>query len=81
MNYGAVRIILEKAISSPAELNLPELDEAIRWVEDRGTDQKVYSSQFEAAAVEMRLARRRLANGEFKQAAEAAQRVLTLIGS
>ena len=37
MNYGAVKIILEKAISSPAEVELTELDEAIRWVEDKGT--------------------------------------------
>ena len=61
MDYGTVRIILEKAISSPAQVELPKLDGAIQWVEDRGTirrldrgaDRNVYS-QFEAAAVEMR---------------------------
>ena len=37
MNYGAVKTILEKAISSPAQVEVTELDEAIRWVEDRGT--------------------------------------------
>ena len=59
MDYGTVRVILKGAISSPAEVDLPALDEAIRWVEDRGTirrldrgaDQNAYSSQFEAAAV------------------------------
>ena len=68
MNYGAVRIILEKVISSPTEVELPELDEAIRWVEDRGTirrldrgaDRDVRSQQFDAAAVEMRVLRRQL---------------------
>jgi len=34
MNYGAVKFILEKAISSPAEGELAELDEAVRWVEE-----------------------------------------------
>lgn len=33
MNYGAVKIILEKVIASAAEVELPEL--AIEWVEDR----------------------------------------------
>ena len=73
MDYGTVRIILEKATSSPANVELPELDEAIRWVEeratirrlDRGTDRDVYSSQFEAAAVEMRVLRQLLAHGWF----------------
>jgi hypothetical protein len=37
MKYRAVRIILEKAFSSPAEVELTELDEAIGCVEDRGT--------------------------------------------
>jgi hypothetical protein len=49
------------------------LDEAIRWVEDKGTirrldkgaDQNPYSSQFETAAVEMRVLRRLLADSEF----------------
>jgi hypothetical protein len=89
MNYGTVRIILEKVISSPAEVELPELDEAIRWVEDRGSvrrldrgaDANVYSSQFEVAAAEMRKLRRLLAHSEFIGATESAQRVLTLIGS
>ena len=89
MDYGAVKIILEKAISSPAELELPELDEAIRWVEDKGTvrrldrgaDQNVYSSQFEAAAVEMRVLRRQLGGGQYASATASAQRVLTLLSS
>jgi hypothetical protein len=37
MNHGTVRIILEKVISSPANVNLSNFDEAIRWVEGRGT--------------------------------------------
>ena len=49
MNYGMVRTILNGAISSPAEADLPTLDEAIRWLEcggtilqlDRGTDRDV----------------------------------------
>jgi len=89
MNYGAVRIILEKVISSPTEVELPELDEAIRWVEDRGTirrldrgaDRDVRSEQFDAAAVEMRVLRRQLTSGEYASAAASAQRVLTLLGS
>ena len=89
MNYGMVRIILEKAISSPAQVDLPELDEAIQWVEekgtirrlDRGADRNVYSSQFEAAAVEMRVLRRLLTRSEFASATESAQRALTLLGS
>jgi hypothetical protein len=89
MNYGAVKIILEKAISSPAEVELTELDEAIRWVEDRGTvrrldrgaDRDLYSSQFDAAAVEMRVLRRQLTSGEYAGATASAQRVLTLLGS
>ena len=71
MNYGAVKIILEKAISSPAEVELTELDGAIRWVEDRGTvrrldkgaDRDMYSQQFDAAAVEMRVLRQQLTAG------------------
>ena len=89
MDYGTVRIILEKAVSSPANVDLPELDEAIRWVEDKGTvkrldsgaDQNVYSSHFDAAAVEMRVLRRQLAGGQYAGATASAQRVLTLIGS
>jgi hypothetical protein len=30
MGYGTVRTILEKTISSPAEVDLPELDDAIQ---------------------------------------------------
>lgn len=89
MNYGAVRIVLEKAVSSPAEVKLPELDEAIRWVEDKGTvkrldrgaAQNVYSSQFEAAAAEMRVLRRQIAGGQYAGATASAQRVLTLLSS
>ena len=83
-----VRGILKGAVSSPAEVDLPTLDEAIRWVEDKGTirrldrgaDQNAYSSQFEVAAVEMRVLRRLLAHSEFIGATESAQRVLTLLG-
>ena len=83
MGYGSVRNILEKAISSPAEVDLPELDDAIQWVEDRGTirrldrgtDRNVYSPQFDAAAVEMRVLRRLLANGQLAGATASAQRV------
>jgi hypothetical protein len=83
-----VRTILKAAISSPAEVDLPTLDEAIRWVEDkgpilqldRGTDRDVYSSQFETAAVEMRGLRRLLAHREFIGATESAQHVLKLLG-
>jgi hypothetical protein len=83
MIYGAVKIILEKAISSPAEVGLAELDEAIRWVEDRGTvrrldrgvDRDAYSSQFDAAAVEMRVLRRQLTSGQFAGATASAKRV------
>jgi hypothetical protein len=88
MDYGMVRTILKRAISSPAEVELPELDEAIRFMEgggrilqlDRGTDRDVYSSQFEAAAIEMRVLRRLLAHREFISATEFAQRVLKLLG-
>jgi hypothetical protein len=89
MNYGEVKIILEKAISSPAEVELAELDEAIRWVEDKGTirrldrgaDRDVYSQQFDAAAVEMRVLRRQLTSGEDSGATASARRVLMLLGS
>ena len=88
VDHATVRKILEKVISSPASINLPEFDEAIRWVErrgstrqlDRGTDRDVYSSQFEAAAVEMRVLRQLLAHGWFSATAESAHRVLTLLG-
>jgi hypothetical protein len=88
MNYSTVRIILEKVISSP-NVDMAELDEAIRWVEDRGTIQRLdrgadpnaYSSRFEAAAVEMRVLGRLLARGDFLKAAESAQRGLTLLAS
>jgi hypothetical protein len=88
VDHATVRKILEKVISSPASINLPEFDEAIRWVErrgttrqlDRGTDRDVYSSQFEAAAVEMRVLRQLLAHGWFSTTAESANRLLTLLG-
>ena len=88
MDHTTVRIILEKVISSPANVNLAEFDEAIQWVEnrgairqlDRGTDRDVYSSQFEAAAFEMRVLRRLLARGWFNGTTESAQRVLRLLG-
>ena len=88
VDHATVRKILEKVTSSPASINLPEFDEAIRWVErrgttrqlDRGTDRDVYSSQFEAAAVEMRVLRQLLAHGWFSATAESAHRVLTLLG-
>ena len=88
MDYGTVRIILEQAISSPAEVDLPKLDEAIRWVEDsgairrldRGAHRNLYSPQFEAAAVEMRVLRQLLAHGWFAGTAESAQSVLRLLG-
>jgi hypothetical protein len=37
VDHATVRNMLEKVISSPANINLPEFDEAIRWVERRGT--------------------------------------------
>ena len=88
MDYGTVRIILEQAISSPAEVDLPKLDEAIRWVEDsgtirrldRGANRNLYRSHFEAAAVEMRVLRQLLAHGWFAGTAESAQSVLRLLG-
>jgi hypothetical protein len=88
MDYGMVRTILKGAVSSPAEVDLPTLDQAIRWVEDGGTirrldsgaDQNAYSSQCEDAAVEMRVLRRLLAHREFISATESAQRVLKLLG-
>jgi len=89
MNYGAVKTILEKAISSPAQVEVTELDEVIRWVEDRGTvrrldrgaDRDAYCQQFDAAAVEMRVLRRQLTSGQYAGATASAQRVLTLLGS
>jgi hypothetical protein len=89
MDYGTVRIILEKAISSAAEVNLLELDDALQWVEDRGTirrldrgaDRNVYSPQFEAAAVEMRVVRRQLISHQYAGATASAKRVLTLLAT
>jgi hypothetical protein len=89
MDYRTVRVILKGAISSPGEVDLAALDEAIRWVEDkatirrldRGVDPNAYSSQFGAAAVEMRVLRRLLAHSEFIGATESAQRVLRLLAS
>jgi hypothetical protein len=88
MNHGTVRIILEKVISSPANVNLPDFDEAIRWVDgtgtirqlDRGTVGGVYSAQFVAAAVEMRVLRQLLARRWFNGTTESAQHVLRLLG-
>ena len=88
MDYGTVRIILEQAISSPAEVDLPKLDEAIRWVEDsgsirrldRGANRNLYRPHCEAAAVEMRVLRQLLAHGWFAGTAESAQSVLRLLG-
>jgi hypothetical protein len=75
-------------ISSPAEVELPKLDEAIRWVEDRGSvrrldrgDANVSSSQFEAAAAQMRVLRRQLTSVSYDDTTASAQRVLTLMGS
>ena len=89
MDYATVRIALEKVISAPAEVELPELDEAIRWVEDRGSvrrldkgaDANVYSSQFEAAAAEMRVLRRQLMNSQYAGATASAKRVLELLAT
>ena len=47
----------------------------------RGVDPNAYSSQFEAAAVEMRVLRRLLVHSEFIGATESARRVLKLLGS
>ena len=88
MDYRTVRSILTGAVSSPAEVDGPALDEAIRWVEERGTirrldrgaDRSAYSPQFEAAAVEMRVLRRLVAHSEFVGATESAQRALRILG-
>jgi hypothetical protein len=88
MNHRTVKIILEKVLSSPANVSLPDFDEAIRWVEgrgtilllDRGTHRGLYTSQFVAAAVEMRMLRQLLAHGWFRGTTESAQRVLGLLG-
>ena len=87
MTHGTVRIILEKVISSPANVNLPDFDEAIRWVDargtirqlDMGTDGGVYSAQCVAAAVEMRVLRQLLSRGWFNGTTESAQHVLSLL--
>jgi hypothetical protein len=88
MNHRTVKIILEKVLSSPANVSLPDFDEAIRWVEgrgtilllDRGTHRGLYTSQFVAAALEMRVLRQLLAHGWFRGTTESAQRVLGLLG-
>jgi len=88
MDYRTVTILLEQAISSPAEVDLPKLDEAIRWVEnsgtirrlDRGANRNLYRPHSEAAAVEMRVLRQLLAHGWFAGTAESAQSVLRLLG-
>ena len=60
MNYGAVKTILEKAISSPAQVEVTELDEAIRWVEDRGTIRRLdRGADRDATATNQRSVRRR----------------------
>jgi hypothetical protein len=74
MNYGAVKIILEKAIFSPEDRG------TVRRL-DRGADRGVYSQQFDAAAVEMRVLRRQLNSGQYTGATASAQRVLTLLSS
>ena len=43
------------------------------------SERDLYSSQFDAAAVEMRLLRRQLASGQFADAVASAQRVPTLL--
>ena len=88
MDYGTVRIILEEAIFSPVEVDLPKLDEAIRWLEDsgtirrldRGANPNLYGPHFEAAAVEMKVLRQLLAHGWFAATAESAKSVLRLLG-
>jgi hypothetical protein len=88
MDDTTLIVILEKVIPSPANVNLPEFDEAIRWVENRGairrldmrTDRDEYGSQFDAAPIEMRVLRRLLARAWFNGTTESAQRVLRLLG-
>jgi hypothetical protein len=88
MNHRTAKIILERVLSSPANVSLPDFDEAMRWVEgkntirllDTGTDRGVYTSQFVAAAAEMRVLRQLLAHGWFRGTTESAQRVLRLLG-
>jgi hypothetical protein len=48
---------------------------------DRGTDRNIYSPQFDAAAVEMRVMRRLLANGQLAGVKTSAQRVLMLLAA
>ena len=79
MDLGTVRTILAKAISSPAEVDLPKLDEAIQWVEDRGTIRRLDSPQFDAAAVELCVLRRLFAYRQLAGVKTSAQRVLMLL--
>jgi hypothetical protein len=65
MDHGTVRIVLENVISLPPNVNLPDFDEAIRWMEQghhaaaqQESDRGLSSSQFVAAAIEMRVLRR-----------------------
>jgi hypothetical protein len=89
MDAATVRIVLEEATSSPAGVDLNELDEAIRWMEGRinvrrpekGADQVVHYPQHEEAAAEMRTLRRLLVQGDFFRASESAQRALTAFNS
>ena len=89
VDYRTARVILKGAISSPTEVDLTALDEAIKWVEDKGTIRRLdrgiepngYSSRFETAAVELRVLRRLLARGQLAGTGESAQRVLRLLGS
>ena len=46
---------------------------------DRGADQNVYSSQFEVAAVEMRVLRRQLISSQYGGATASAKRALMLL--
>ena len=47
---------------------------------NKGAGRNVYSPQFDAAAVEMRVLRWQLTGGEYAGTTESAQRVLTLLG-
>jgi hypothetical protein len=62
-------------MSLPPNVNCPDFDKAVRWVEGRGPirqlnrriDRGLCSSQFVAAAVEMRILRRLLARWGFRR--------------
>jgi hypothetical protein len=69
MDYGTVRIVLEKAVSSPAEVDLPKLDDA---VEARGTIRRLDRGAYRL--------RQLLAHRWFAGTAASAQRVLMLLG-